>query len=620
MKLATPFVQLPIRFDAERLAYEIGQFTESEWNAHPLNYTGNSALRLITVNGGANDAISGEMMPTPYLQRCEYVQQVLGAFDSVWSRSRFMRLQPGAMVPPHCDINYHWINRTRIHIPVITHPDVHFICDGQQVHMAEGEAWIFDNWRQHTVLNNSNITRIHLVADTAGSPYFWDLVSHGDPAGGFKGSRAAEIIQHQPGYCPTLSTERFSSHALMPVSEVKTLCQTILQDLPNEDTYIHAALKSTLTKVLSTFMHVWEALWHLYGDSPSNLHHFRSYVHQIKSGLLSIPDAITLRSNGQSAIRIIQLHLLDPAVRAKYIVNSQTPFIQIQGKTRDFFDRPVFVMAAPRSGSTLLFETLACASDLSSIGGESHSIFETIPALSPVHLDGCDSNRLTASHATPAIADAVRREFASLLRDHEGNSIEIGDVSRVRLLDKLPKNALRIPFIQKIFPDALYIYLYRDPWQSISSMMDAWQSGNWVTYRDIIADGRPWSLLLTPNWRELRSKSLEYICASQWVEANQHIMSDLQKISPDRYIYINYDDLIRDANRSVNFICDFANIKFDRHLCERVSSELPLSRYTQSAPDPKKWERNFDAIKSVEALYTATMEQALQFCKARQPG
>ena len=102
MKLATPFVQLPIRFDAERLAYEIGQFTESEWNAHPLNYTGNSALRLITVNGGANDAISGEMMPTPYLQRCEYVQQVLGAFDSVWSRSRFMRLQPGAVVPPHC--------------------------------------------------------------------------------------------------------------------------------------------------------------------------------------------------------------------------------------------------------------------------------------------------------------------------------------------------------------------------------------------------------------------------------------------------------------------------------------------------------------------------------------
>ena len=617
MKLPTPFIQLPVRFDAERLAYEIGQFTESEWNAHPLNYAGNSALRLITVNGEANDAVTGEMMPTPYLQRCEYVQQVLSAFDSVWSRSRFMRLQPGAVVPPHCDINYHWINRTRVHIPVITHPDVHFICDGQQVHMAAGEAWIFDNWRQHTVKNNSNITRIHLVADTAGSPYFWDLVSHGDPNGGFRGSQSAEIMGHQAGYCPPLLTERFTSHSLMPVSEVKTLSQTILQDLPNEVIESQAALKSTLTKVLSTFVQVWESLWYLYGDCPGNLHHFRSYVDQIKSGLSSMPDAIRLRSNGQSAIRIIQLHLLDPAVQAKYIVNSRTPSIQIQGKTRDFFDRPVFVMAAPRSGSTLLFETLACAGDLCSIGGESHSIFETIPALSPVHQDGCESNRLTGDHANAAIADAVRRGFASLLRDHEGNPVEIGDVSRVRLLDKLPKNALRIPFIQKIFPDALYIYLYRDPWQSISSMMDAWQSGKWVTYRDIIADGKPWSLLLTPNWRALQSKPLEYICASQWIEANRHIMSDLKKIGPDRYICINYDDLIRDANVSVETICDFVNIKFDRHLRERVASELPLSRYTHSAPDPKKWERNFDAIQSVEDLFRDTMEQARQFCKLR---
>jgi len=617
MKLATPFVQLPIRFDSERLAYEIGQFTESEWNAHPLNYTGNSALRLITVNGGANDAISGEMMPTPYLQRCEYVQQVLGAFDSVWSRSRFMRLQPGAVVPPHCDINYHWINRTRIHIPVVTHPDVHFICDGQQVHMAQGEAWIFDNWRQHTVLNNSNITRIHLVADTAGSPYFWDLVSHGDPTGGFKGTRAAAMVPHQPGQCPPLSTERFSSPALMPVSEVKTLCQTILQDLPKDDLAANAALKSTLTKVLRTFMQVWESLWYLYGDGPANLHHFRSYVHQIKAGLLSLPDEIRLVSNGQSAIRIIQLHLLDPAVRAKYTVNSQTPIIQIQGKTRDFFDRPIFIMAAPRSGSTLLFETLACAGDLCSIGGESHSLFESIPALNPVHPEGCASNRLIAEDATPVSADLVRRGFASLLRDHEGKPIEIGDLSRVRLLDKLPKNALRIPFIQKIFPDALYIYLYRDPWQSIGSMMDAWESGNWVTYPQIIAAGKPWSLLLTPNWKELQTKSLEYVCASQWLQANHHIMSDLKQIGTDRYICINYDELIKDPQQSLEGICDFVNIKFDRSLRERVAAELPLSRYTQSAPDPKKWERHYAAIKSVEPLFLPVIEQFQRFDKSQ---
>ena len=403
----------------------------------------------------------------------------------------------------------------------------------------------------------------------------------------------------------------------MPVSEVKTLCQTILQDLPKDDLAAYAALKSTLTKVLRTFMQVWESLWYLYGDGPANLHHFRSYVHQIKAGLLSLPDEIRLVSNGQSAIRIIQLHLLDPAVRAKYTVNSQTPIIQIQGKTRDFFDRPIFIMAAPRSGSTLLFETLACAGDLCSIGGESHSLFESIPALNPVHPEGCASNRLIAEDATPVIADLVRRGFASLLRDHEGKPIEIGDLSRVRLLDKLPKNALRIPFIQKIFPDALYIYLYRDPWQSIGSMMDAWESGNWVTYPQIIAAGKPWSLLLTPNWKELQTKSLEYVCASQWLQANHHIMSDLKQIGTDRYICINYDELIKDPQQSLEGICDFVNIKFDRSLRERVAAELPLSRYTQSAPDPKKWERHYAAIKSVEPLFLPVIEQFQRFDKSQ---
>ena len=45
------------------------------------------------------------------------------------------------------------------------------------------------------------------------------------------------------------------------------------------------------------------------------------------------------------------------------------------------FERPVFIMSAPRSGSTLLFETLQRAPALYTIGSESHRLIESIPTL-----------------------------------------------------------------------------------------------------------------------------------------------------------------------------------------------------------------------------------------------
>lgn len=74
------------------------------------------------------------------------------------------------------------------------------------------------------------------------------------------------------------------------------------------------------------------------------------------------------------------------------------------------FDRPVVILAAPRSGSTLLFETLSRSKDFWTIGGESHRVFESIRQFSPM-TGLCDSNALSADDATPSIVEYIRGFF-----------------------------------------------------------------------------------------------------------------------------------------------------------------------------------------------------------------
>ena len=74
------FLQLPILFDAERLAAEVAAIPESAWRAHPQNFPGNDALALITTDGDPDsDARAGAMGPTPHLLACPYLMQVPGS-------------------------------------------------------------------------------------------------------------------------------------------------------------------------------------------------------------------------------------------------------------------------------------------------------------------------------------------------------------------------------------------------------------------------------------------------------------------------------------------------------------------------------------------------------------
>jgi hypothetical protein len=281
------------------------------------------------------------------------------------------------------------------------------------------------------------------------------------------------------------------------------------------------------------------------------------------------------------------------------------------------FDRPVIVLAAPRSGSTLLFETLAEAPDLWTVGGESHQFIEGLRRLSPMG-GFVDSNRLDATHANERIVQALRQRFARFLRDRDGREFFHNQhLPRLRFLEKTPKNALRQPFLEKVFPGSFYVFLFRDPRPNISSMMEAWKSGRWVTYprlRDW--RGPPWSLLLPPGWQKLSGRPLAEICGFQWASANRIILDDLQKLPPDRWIACDYDDVTKRTEETIGRICNFTALEIDQRLRQRLGGELPLSRYTHTAPDPEKWRKNeADILPLLNPTHELGVAEAWQRCR-----
>ena len=135
---------------------------------------------------------------------------------------------------------------------------------------------------------------------------------------------------------------------------------------------------------------------------------------------------------------------------------------------------------------------------------------------------------------------------------------------------------MRIPFLKQVFPDARFIFLWRDPRENVSSIMEAWRAGGWVTYPALPGWDGPWSLLLPPGWQMLRGAPLETVAAWQWRSVNQTALDDLQSLPPEDWTQVNYQDFLADPEAAVRRLCDFARVLFDAALQARTRGRLPL--------------------------------------------
>jgi len=167
-------LKLPPIFDANRLRADLDQILATEYVPHfnTQYYHGDwSVVPLRSIGGVANQIYpdptkTDAYADTPLLARCPYVREALGYFQCPLQAVRFLRLAAGSVIKEHRDFRLGYDDgEVRLHIPVITNPDVEFILAGQRVVMKEGECWYLDVNEKHSVANRGTVDRIHLVLD-----------------------------------------------------------------------------------------------------------------------------------------------------------------------------------------------------------------------------------------------------------------------------------------------------------------------------------------------------------------------------------------------------------------------------------------------------------------------
>ena len=81
-------------------------------------------------------------------------------------RAILVLLKSNSKIDKHIDTGKSLSICHRVHVPIITNKNVLFDIDNEIKNLKEGEMWEINNSEKpHSVINNSNVDRIHLIVD-----------------------------------------------------------------------------------------------------------------------------------------------------------------------------------------------------------------------------------------------------------------------------------------------------------------------------------------------------------------------------------------------------------------------------------------------------------------------
>lgn len=286
-------------------------------------------------------------------------------------------------------------------------------------------------------------------------------------------------------------------------------------------------------------------------------------------------------------MRFRRLHkLFDPEIRKKNIASLagrlKENYWRIAGSSiRD----PIFIVGCSRSGTTITYETVRSHPMLVSFGYEIPQFWHGL--WGPNHND-FDSESAGREHADPSHR---ARAFAHFYA-RTGNGW---------LVDKTCINVLRIPYLITLFPNAKFIYVYRDGRDNVSSLLEGWKEGERFALRQYLGelpaeveiDGgrfKDWCFFLPPGWRDHNEDTLSEVCAYQWVSANEAALASCKMVPAEQWIGLAYEDIVRRPVDVFVEIFDRLELQVDDVMMDRLKTihSRPTS-IVRGPPKLGKW-------------------------------
>ena len=199
--------------------------------------------------------------------------------------------------------------------------------------------------------------------------------------------------------------------------------------------------------------------------------------------------------------------------------------------------KPLFIFSLPRSGSTLLQKIIASTGKVAT---------SAEPWLLLPHLYAMKSKGIASEYGHGSAATAISCFCQGLPRGEEDYISELrmfimnlykkrAEQEALYFLDKTPRYHLICKEIIDIFPEAKFIFLWRNPLAIVSSMLNSWCNGRWKIdlYNIDLYDG-----------------------INNLIEAYEHNCKD--------FLSLKYEDLVINPETEIDKICSFLQIDFNK--------------------------------------------------------
>lgn len=243
-------------------------------------------------------------------------------------------------------------------------------------------------------------------------------------------------------------------------------------------------------------------------------------------------------------------------------------------------EKPIIMVGCPRSGTSIAVELFATHPWVAN-RSEAGQVWD------PDHY--YDPNAHHHWGAEMVTEEGARRLHAKFeyYRQRSG---------RKRLVNKHPRNSVRIDYIRQIFPDAFFIHVIRDGRAVVNSIINK-------TQREPTRQRIPFgNFCKPPHWRQfLRDDPVEQ-AALQWREIVRYVLSRRHELGA-RYQEFKYEDMCSMPRETFASMFEFAGLPVSDEFLARIPKQLRNMNY--------KWKEQLSSeqIASIDAVQEELLEE-----------